>query len=83
MLDENLAFLTHASVGAKHQGSESTMLYVKYTLQVLSLLLHLVGSEDCSSCFSSLARGVHMRNSNVEECCLTPLPETACFDIET
>ena len=46
MLDENFAFLTHASIGAKHQGGKRTMLYVEYPLQVFSLLLHLVCSED-------------------------------------
>ena len=64
--DESSTFFTHSSIGTEDQQCKGSLLYFKHSLEVLSLLRFLVGSEDCRCCFVLLASGVDMRDADIK-----------------
>ena len=60
-------------IGSKDKGCERSILYLQYSLHVLSLLGLLMISENSGDWLFILALGVDMRKTYIKECWLHPL----------
>ena len=82
LVEKHLALLAHSAIRSKHQWCEHAVFDVENTLQVLSFFGLFMVPEYRGCWFSGLARGVNMRDSDIEKCCLSPLPETVCLYVK-